>query len=200
MTAEPQQILPRIAIRAIGGGLLAMALFTMMWTGIAQGGLLHHDHHVVMVVFSTISLLFVVYGITLFVAAQRFPKFTSDSDRAEGKDMSKRFGIIFGIEGTAIPIVAVILLLLGYQQFTLPAMALIIGLHFYPMARIFNRTIDYYLATWTCLVAINSIIMMANKHYEQTFTLTILGIGVALATTTYGFYMLITGYNYIKKQ
>lgn len=199
MIAEPP-ILPRVAIQSIGGGLLAMALFTMMWTGIAQGGLQRHDHHVVLIVFSIFSLLFVVYGINLFVAAQRFPKFTTESDKAEGKDMAKRFGIVFGIEGTAIPVVAVILLLLGYQQFILPAMALIIGLHFYPMAKIFNRKIDYYLATWTCLVAINSIIMMANKNYTQTFTLTILGIGVALATATYGFYMLFTGYNYIKKQ
>ncbi|MDN5285663.1 MAG: hypothetical protein JWR38_1937 [Mucilaginibacter sp.] len=199
MTIE-SPILPRIAIQSVGGGLLAMALFTMMWTGVAQGGLLHHDHHVVLVVFSIISLLFVVYGITLFVAAQKFPKFTSESDKAEGKHMAKWFGILFGIEGTAIPVVAVILLLLGYQRFTLPVMALIIGLHFYPMAKIFNRRIDYYLATWTCLVAINGIIMVAGKNYPETFTFTILGIGVALATTSYGVYMLFTGYNYIKKQ
>jgi hypothetical protein len=199
MTAKVQ-ILPRVAIRSIGGGLLMMGLFTMMWTEIAQGGLQKHDHHIVLIMFSTFSLLFVVYGIAIFLAANRFPKFTSESDVAEGKNMTKWFGIIFGIEGTAIPVVSVILVLIGLPQYTLSAIALIIGLHFYPMAKVFDRKVDYYVATWTCLVAIGSIFMTAGKNYSQTFTLTILGIGVALATSTYGFYMLFTGYNYIKKQ
>jgi hypothetical protein len=97
-------------------------------------------------------------------------------------------------------VVSVILVLIGLPQYTLSAIALIIGLHFYPMAKIFDRKVDYYVATWTCLVAINSIFMTAGNNYSQTFILTILGIGVALATSTYGFYMLFTGYNYIKKQ
>ncbi|MBB6111491.1 hypothetical protein [Mucilaginibacter lappiensis] len=196
--AIDSQVLPRIVIRSIGGGLLLMALFTMMWTGVAQGGLQQHDHHAVLILFSIFSVIFVVYGITVLIAAQRFPKFTGDSDVAEGKMMATRFGIIFGIEGTAIPVVSVILLVLGYQQFTLPAIALIVGLHFYPMAKIFNRKIDYYLATWTCLVAISGIIMMARYQYTQTLTLTIIGIGVAMATSAYGFYMLVSGYNLIK--
>ncbi|SDQ01271.1 hypothetical protein SAMN05428975_5684 [Mucilaginibacter sp. OK268] len=199
MAIEPQ-ILPRIAIRSIGGGLLLMALFTMMWAGIAQGGLEHYDHHAVLILFSIFSVIFVVYGITILIAAQRFPKFTGDSDAAEGKMMATRFGIIFGIEGTAIPIISVILLVLGYQQFTLPAIALIVGLHFYPMAKVFNRTIDYYLATWTCLAALTGIILMAGHQYTQALDLTIMGIGVALATSAYGFYMLVSGYNLIKKR
>jgi hypothetical protein len=199
MTAEPQ-ILPRIAIRSIGGGLLLMALFTMMWAGVAQGGLQQHDHHAVLILFSAFSITFVLYGIVVLIAAQRFPKFTSDSDRAEGKMMANRFGIIFGIEGTAIPLVSVILVVLGHREFTLPAIALIVGLHFYPMAKIFNRKIDYYLATWTCLAAITGIVLIAGHQYTQAFTLTIMGIGVALATSAYGFYMLVSGYNLIKKR
>ena len=199
MTKEAQ-ILPRIAIRSIGGGLLLMALFTMMWAGIAQAGLQQHDHHVVLILFSAFSITFVMYGIVVLIAAQRFPKFTSTSDAAEGKTMTTRFGIIFGIEGTAIPVVSVILLVLGYQEFTLPAIALIVGLHFYPMAKVFNRKIDYYLATWTCLVAIGAMIITAGHQYTQAFTLTIMGIGVALATSTYGFYMLANGYHLIKQR
>ncbi|MEZ2337482.1 hypothetical protein AB6735_17685 [Mucilaginibacter sp. RCC_168] len=199
MTKEPQ-ILPRIAVRSIGGGLLLMALFTMMWAGIAQGGLQQHDHYAVLILFSIFSVIFVIYGITVLITAQRFPKFTSDSDAAKGKMMTTRFGIIFGIEGTAIPIVSVILLILGYREFTLPAIALIVGLHFYPMAKVFNRKFDYYLATWTCLAAISAIIMMAGHYYTQALTLTIMGIGVAMATSAYGFYMLVNGYNLIKKQ
>jgi hypothetical protein len=166
MTAKVQ-ILPRVAIRSIGGGLLMMALFTMMWTEIAQGGLQKHDHHLVLITFSTFSLLFVVYGIAIFLAANKSPKFTNERDVAEGKNMTKWFGIIFGIEGTAIPVVLVILVLIGLQQYTLPAIALIIGLHFYPMAKVFDRKVDYYVATWTCLVAIGSIFMTAGHNFRK---------------------------------
>lgn len=194
-----QQALPRIAVNSIGGGLLLMALFTMMWTGIAQGGLRGHDHFMVLITFSVLSVIFVIFAITLFVTAKRFPKFTNEGDAEDGRNMLKWFGIIFGIEFTAIPLVSVALSLLKDQQFVLPAIALIVGLHFYPMAKVFNRKIDYYLATWTCIIAIASIIIMADNSYSQALTLTFLGIGVALATTTYGVYMLFAGYKLIKQ-
>jgi hypothetical protein len=108
--------LPRVAIQSIGGGLLLMALFTMMWTGIAQSGLEGHDHHIILIIFSLISLLFVINGIVIITAARKFAKYTNDDDKAEGKNMMKWFGIVFGIEGTAIPIAYLILVLLGKSQ------------------------------------------------------------------------------------
>lgn len=93
-----------------------MALFTMMWTGIAQSGLEGHDHHIILIIFSLISLLFVINGIVIITAARKFAKYTNDDDKAEGKNMMKWFGIVFGIEGTAIPIAYLILVLLGKSQ------------------------------------------------------------------------------------
>jgi 4-hydroxybenzoate polyprenyltransferase len=68
------------------------------------------------------------------------------------------------------------------------------------MAKIFRRKIDYYLATWTCLVAIVSMIMIVGYDYPEAFTFTCLGIGVAFATTTYGVYMSYEGYDFIKNR
>lgn len=198
MNTAPHAI-PRVAIQSIAGGLLLMALFTSMWTGIAQGGLVGHDHHLVLITFSIFCLVFILSGIKLFIAAKRFPKFTDDADVAERKKIMKWFGIIFGIEGTLIPVVAGALQLLGYGLFVLPTIALIVGLHFYPMAKIFNRKIDYYIATWTCVIAIISVFILASGKYPQVCVLTFLGIGVALATSIYGFYMLWAGYDMQKK-
>ena len=189
MTAHSANI-PRITIQSIGGSLLLMALFTMMWTGIAQGGLAGRDHYLVLIFFASLSATFVCYGIKLFITARRFPKFTTAADKAMAKAILRRYGIIFGAEFTAIPVVAGLLFMTGYQQFVLPAMALIIGLHFYPMAKVFNRTIDYYIATWTILCALVSIWLVNNPGYAPGFFLSFLGIGVALATSTYGLYML----------
>jgi hypothetical protein len=186
--------LPRIAIQSIAGGLLLMALFTIMWAGIAQAGLQGKDDHIVLILFAILSAGFVIYGIKLFITAKKIPKFTNDADKAEGKEMAKWFGIIFGIEGTLIPLSSVALQLSGHPQFILPTIALIVGLHFYPMAKVFNRTIDYYLATYTCLVAIAAIYMISNNTIPQILVFTFMGIGVALTTSTYGVYMLFAGY------
>jgi hypothetical protein len=190
---------PRIAIQSIGGGLLLMTLFTTMWTGIAQGGLAGRDHHLVLIIFSSLSATFFFYGIRLFFVARSFPKVTTDADEAEGKLMLKQFAIIFGIEGTAIPVTCGLLFITGYQQFVLPAIALIVGLHFYPMAKIFNRTIDYYVATWTVLCALASICLMNTSCFDPGFHLSFLGIGVASATATYGLYMLYEGQRLTRK-
>jgi len=199
MKTEPH-LIPRIVIKSIAGGLLLMAFFTMMWIGVAQGGLLGNDHHIVLVVFGAISLVFVTYSIRLFLLTKHFPEFTTDDDAVEGRKISKSFGIIFGIEGTAIPLASITLKLTGLDQFILPSIALIVGLHFYPMAKIFSRKIDYYLATYTCLAALICIYLLVTNSASQIFVQGFLGIGVALTTVTYGVYMLSSGYNLVNKK
>lgn len=199
MTNEPH-LIPRIAVQSVGGGLLMMALFTLMWTGIAQGGLKGYDHHLTLILFSMLCLVFVVYGIRILIEARKYPKFTSEADAAEGKAMGKRFGIIFGIEGAAIGLACTALGITGYPQFTFPAIALIVGLHFYPMAKIFNRKIDYFLASWTTIFALISIYFVFRGNYALPSIFSFLGIGVAFATSVYGINMLIEGYRINKKK
>jgi hypothetical protein len=199
MTNEPH-LIPRIAIQSIGGGLLMMALFTLMWTGIAQEGLQNYDHHVTLILFSTLCLIFVTYGIRMLTSAHRYPKFTSEVDEAEGREIGKRFGIILGIEGTTIALSCTVLGFTGYPQFTLPAIALIVGLHFYPMAKLFNRKIDYFLASWTTILSLISIYFVFRGNYALPSIFSFLGIGVALATSAYGINMLIVGYQISEKK
>jgi hypothetical protein len=192
MNREPH-LIPGMAITGIATGLILMALFTTMWAGIANGGLHGKDHYAVITVFSLFTLAFISYSIRLFIVSKKFPKFTTEEDRLEGKRFSKSYGIIFGIEGTAIPLVCVLLSVTANQQFILPAIALIVGLHFYPMAKIFHRKLDYYLATWTCLVALVSLFSMIKFSEPITQIQPFLGVGIACATVAYGINMLIEG-------
>ncbi|KUL26905.1 hypothetical protein [Actinoplanes awajinensis] len=69
-----------------------------------------------------------------------------------------------------------------------PAIALIVGLHFYPMARVFQRTIDLYLATWTTVVGLAGIVaLVAGAPLAQVTGF--VAVGAALATTAYGLYI-----------
>jgi hypothetical protein len=193
MMQPTKHTVPRIAIQSISGGLLLMAFFTMVWAGIASGGLTGFGQYAVLFVFGVPSGMFVAYSISLFRASRHFPPLVSSADKIEGKRMGIWYGIIFGAEGVTIPIVCGLLVYFRQPAFVLPAIALVIGLHFYPMARIFKRTIDYYLATWTCLVAFSAIAAIINNILPPNTIYALLGVGVAIATTGYGLYMIYEG-------
>jgi hypothetical protein len=58
---------PHIVVQGMGGGLLLMAFFTMMWAGVAQGGLQGPDHyiHLAELLASSSSWAFLVSGYLL---------------------------------------------------------------------------------------------------------------------------------------
>src|SRR6201995_4434029 len=184
-----QHTIPRIAIQSVGTGLIMMAFFTMMWAGIAYGSM-GSNGLIVLILFSLIALTLVFNAIKYFREAKRFPIAESEADKAEEKRNGKWFGIIFGAEGLGIFIGINVVINLGHADLTIPVIALVVGLHFYPLARVFKRTIDYYLATWTTLVAVLAIIFSLNKTLTENGIFTFTGIGLAIATSCYGFYML----------
>lgn len=194
---DKMKSVPKIVINSVGIGLLLMAFFTMMWNVTATIGFPNNRYYILTVFFSICGLLFIIYGIHLFRISKKFPKVSSEVDKMKGKNIGMWYGIIFGLEGLTIPLVVFLLSKFNGEEYVVPAIALIVGLHFYPMARIFNRKIDYYLATWTCIVALIAIYMV-KIAVSQSFIYTFVGMGVAISTTAYGFYMIYLGQLYKK--
>jgi len=192
MKTQPHTI-PRIAIQSIASGLLMMAFFTMMWATMANLGLNGRDHYAVLVFFGILAILFVSNAIHLLTIAKRFPKLSSEEDKAEGKRSGKWFGIIFGAEGLGIVIAINIVKYLGHDDLVIPVIALVVGLHFYPLGWVFKRTLDYYLATWATLIAVLSIIFTLNKTLTANDVLAFVGVGIGIATSCYGLYMIKDG-------
>jgi len=121
-----------------------MAFFTMMWTGIAQAGLLGQDHRIVLIVFAACSMLFIVSGIRLFISSASSPSSPPMPTESRVRKWSGRSGSFLASRGWPTHDLRDAGLL-GHDQYILPAIALIVGLHFYPMAKIFRRRIDYYI-------------------------------------------------------
>jgi hypothetical protein len=184
-----QRAMPREAVKGTATGLMMMAVFTMIWAGIAYGALHETAYALLLIIFPVLSVVFILKGLSLFKIAKNFPKSISEDDIAEGKRIGKWFGIVFGAEGLGIFIGINIVVNLGYPELTIPVIALIVGLHFYPMGKIFKRTIDYYLATWSTVIAICGIVFTLKKTMPANHILAFLGIGLAIATSCYGVYM-----------
>ena len=186
---EESPIPPAAAVKGTATGLFIMALFTMIWAGIAYGGLHGTTYALLLVIFPLLSVFFIVKGVALFKIAKNFPELTSEADIAEEKRIGKWFGIVFGAEGLGIFIGINIVVNLGYPELTIPVIALVVGLHFYPMGEIFKRTIDYYLATLSTIIAVCGIVFSLKKLMPANYILAFLGIGLAIATSCYGLYM-----------
>lgn len=192
-------LIPAAAVKGIASGLLMMACFTLIWTGIAYGGLHGTSYAWGLIVFPLLAIVFLTSGISLFRLAKHFPKVESDEDKAEGKKMGMWFGIIFAAEGLGIFIAINIVTNMGHPELAIPVIALVVGLHFYPMAKVFKRTIDYYLATWSTIIAVLGIVFSLNHTLSQPNVAAFTGIGLAVATSCYGMYMRYRG-NELKRQ
>lgn len=188
-----KNLIPAVAVKGIATGLMMMASFTLIWAGMAFSGLHGTTAAWVLIVFPILAGIFISKGITLYAVAKKHPDIQSEEDKAEGKKMDKWFGIIFGAEGLLIFIAVNVVINLGHPELTIPAIALVVGLHFFPLARVFKRTIDYYLATWSTVVATLAIILSLNHILSQPSVSAFTGIGLAIATSCYGLFMIYKG-------
>ena len=192
--------LPAIAIRSVGSGLFMMTVFTGIWTGIAYGlGASGGSYQWLLLVFILCMIVFVVQGIRFFGIAKNYPSVQSPEDAAEGKKMGMWFGIIFGAEGLFIFLGVNLVRNLGHTDLIIPVIALVVGLHFYPLGWIFKRQIDYWLASWTTAVALTGILFTLNNTFSPQGIAAFVGIGVAIATSCYGIYMIYYGRKMIKE-
>jgi hypothetical protein len=173
---EPQT-LPAVAIRGIATGLLMMGFFTGLWAGIAYGGLQAGSFRFAPLLFLLFIIVFVAQAVKLISISKDYPKLETAEDMAEGKRIGKWFGIIFGAEGLGIFLGINIVINLGHSDLVIPVIALIVGLHFYPLARVFKRTIDYWLATWSVLIALCGIAFTLYKTMEPPAVMAFVGMG-----------------------
>lgn len=197
-TDEKPHLLPAEAVSGTASGMLMMGILTLVWAGIALGGLYTTGLWLFLLVFPVLSGVFIVSAIKLFRKVKYFPKATSEADIAEGKRMGKWFGIIFGAEGLGIFIGINIAYNLGYPDLLFPVIALCVGLHFFPLAKVFKRTIDYYIGAWSTIVAICGFCFVLDKIMPVNYVMAFLGIGIGMATSAYGIYMVLSAKEIIK--
>jgi hypothetical protein len=188
MATNSKQV-PRAAIKGIAFGILLMAVFTTVWLRIAGSALSGIYSWICNVVLMIVLFWYVIYALRLFVIAKEFPP-TRSEEKGEGRRLQMWYGIIFGLEGLIIGAACGILGYKGLNDYIVPAIALIVGLHFYPMAPVFKRRFDYLTGTWTAGIALLAIILLAKQLIPVREAILIVGIGTAIATISYGVFMM----------
>lgn len=185
--------LPRPVFRSIALGMFLMALFTAGW---ALGPAIQWSPGgwAIFAVATAVAVFLVVDGIRLFDWASGLPGARTEADRTTGKRMGISFGIVFGIEAAIIAAASAILSSLDLGSLDADALipvviALIVAVHFYPMARIFDRTIDYWFATFLTVVSAIGLVVMIVTPATSMVVVGLVACAASLTTSAYGLFM-----------
>lgn len=174
--------MPRALLDGIVVGLVLMAVFTTAWSANTLGTWP-----------GAVGTALTAAGVAAsacFVPAGR--RWTSTEMTADDEHWRRRsgraFGLVFTLEGVVIVAAVNALGALGRPDLVLPTIALVVGLHFYPMARIFRRRIDTWLATALSAVGAAGIAALLLTDTSRNTVWGLVACGAALTTASYGVY------------
>jgi MFS family permease len=177
------------------GGLFFMIINTVIWTLIAEYYLEDKDNRIVGVLIGIVVLGFLFFYMRFTKFNKTLPDLTAESKTEEEAKKDKRFLWIFGLEGLGIFLAKNILVNINHNELFIPFFALIVGLHFFPLGKLFKRKFDYYMGIWTSTVAIMGLYIIIQKITTVDFANAIVSICCAVSTICYGIKMIISGQN-----
>lgn len=153
----------RLILQARAGGIMFLTLFGVAWA-LEAGLRLSWPFVAATIAFSLVVVWFVTLANIRFRRAalsQREP--TADQAAAQAV-ADKWLYWSMGTEGVALFVICgIVLPNLHVMSYLWPTVALIVGLHFYPLAYAFALWIYYVTATLLCLVAIMAMVGITNS-------------------------------------
>lgn len=173
MDNQPKQPSPtynRYFVRGLAWGAFAMTLFGALWSG-APASILPPTTIGTVLAFVIVVLIVAVLlvgSFRLLRAANDIPIDTSPEARARGQAIGKRlgisFGVIFGSEALFIAAASSILGSTGQDAYIVPVIILIVGLHFLPLAPVFNVRLYYLTGALLILASLITLISIPKSQ------------------------------------
>jgi hypothetical protein len=184
-------------IKGTADGLSFMILFTFIWTIIAEAALDNWTYRLTGIIFLVLIIVFII-NYMKFNKTIQLSGIQLSEDNPEDKKQGKWFVIIFITEGVLIFLTFNILVNLSLAQYFMPCFALIVGLHFYPLAKLFKRAIHYYVASWITIIAIIGILITKGQLMPRNLITAFIGFGCASGTSILAVYLIYYGKKHIK--
>jgi len=127
---------------------------------------------------AVVALLMTAWAIATFRARRR--SFTGTGDAAASQRVRKGFMVVNAVQWTVIGLAVLLLNLTGHVAWILPAVILVVGLHFLPLARLFGYRA--YNLTAAALVAV-AVAALVGGGAVNGVALTLLATGAILWAT-----------------
>jgi hypothetical protein len=147
-----------VRIRYMTAGAAILTLFGAWWClqALAQWST-HPSWSIPAGIATTVTLLGLC--VLRLSATRKMPRFRDPVAAAKGKHAGMLFGIIFGLEGVLIALCSALLTNHGLSPWIPTATAGIVGLHFIPLARVFEVPLYYWTGSLAVLGALGCLLV-----------------------------------------
>lgn len=191
--------IPGAAIRGTASGVIFMALFGTLWAYTGVMGLQGWGTVFLLILAVAIGgFLFIGAG-SLIRASRKLTNQGMKSDARFSKQLKVKFNLIFAAEGIAIFIAVAICNAIGHSELIPILIAIIVGIHFFPLAPLFQVKLYYITGALLCLLAVCTwlfapINVTVGENQINAY-MSIVGIGSAIILWGTGLAVWIMGKN-----
>jgi hypothetical protein len=143
---------------------------------------------------SLVGLVLLIACIVYLRAAQHLPRDTSPESVALRKKLGRRFGLVVLIEVVAIVIANSVCALTNQVDFIVPVDLLIVGIHFFPLAALFNVRSYYVMGMLWILIVIITMLTTSSTTivgWGMSIWIVLPSIGCAVVTWLTVIYLLV---------
>ncbi|ETP70362.1 hypothetical protein G159_02195 [Planococcus glaciei CHR43] len=193
--AADGQLSPKAAVHGTANGVFFMAIFGALWayTGIMGLQKPAGTTRWLLAIAVLVGVGFCVAGFLLMRSARRFP----GGGQKPGKRHLLKFNLIFAAEGVSIATVNLICNATGNLNLLPILVAVIVGLHFLPLASLFRVKLYYATGLLLCLLALFTWFFIPENLVfggdEANAYMVIVGFGSALILWVTAFHILGIG-------
>ncbi|SIQ03667.1 hypothetical protein SAMN05878482_101150 [Peribacillus simplex] len=172
------------AYRGSGIGVIFMAVFGTLWASTGIMGLQGWGFPYVELAAIFVGIIMVIEGISLIHASQKMSNQVSEDGARRLKRIGFLFNMVFIAEGLLIGIAIIICNLINQTDLIPGVIAIIVGIHFLPLASLFQIKVYYATGVLLCLLALITLLIVPDTvmfwEHQILAPLSLLGFGCAL--------------------
>lgn len=194
--------LPKTAVFGAANGVMFMTFFGALWASIGIIGSHGLGAPWLLVLSVVVTLILLIGAISLFGKAHNMNNAFIPKVSEHWKKINRKFGLIFGLEGLAIFITSVICNIINHFEVFFPIMAIIVGIHFFPLAKLFRENFYYGTGGVLCILGVITFLLPTNvtvSNVTLIATSTFIGFGSALTLWLTGLRIWITMLKQLKQ-
>ncbi|WP_258831846.1 MULTISPECIES: DUF7010 family protein [Peribacillus] len=183
-TVDERKLMMKEAFRGSGIGVIFMAVFGTLWAGTGVMGLQGWGFPYVELAAIFVGIIMVIVGISLIHASQKMSNQVSEDGARRLKRIGFLFNMVFIAEGLLIGIAIALCNLINQTDFIPGVIAIIVGIHFLPLASLFQIKVYYATGVLLCLLALITWLIVPDRvmigEHQILAPLSLLGFGCAL--------------------
>ncbi|MFE5426432.1 DUF7010 family protein [Peribacillus simplex] len=170
--------------RGSGIGVIFMAVFGTLWAGTGIMGLQGWGFPYVELAAIFVGIIMVIEGISLIHASQKMSNQVSENGARRLKRIGFLFNMVFIAEAVLIGIAIAVCNLINQTDLIPGVIAIIVGIHFLPLASLFQIKVYYATGVLLCLLALITLLIVPDTvmfgEHQILAPLSLLGFGCAL--------------------